>query len=356
MSRALQRAAFSLGDFMETRRIWGVRAGSFGQADHVFLDLNQIAISFAQDGGDVSRLPSSRLAFRQAVGQSLERRALSSERPGPSQANQLFRFVHEMRIGDLVIYPRKSDRTLHWGEVTGPYLFDRERSSEFAHRRPVQWRSKLSRDVFSQGALYEIGSVLTLFEVKSFAAEFERKFNAARSGMTLVNDEDDIEENVVRDLAETTRDFIARKLRAELKGYRLEPLVADLFCAMGYQAYATRGVRDDGIDVIAHRDELGIEPPIFKIQVKGQDANIAADAVKAFYAMVHEREVGVFIATGGYTQAARDFAHSKGNLKLVDGVALIEMIQRHYERLGLKHRQQIPLKRVLVPDLATACG
>jgi restriction system protein len=339
---------------MDTRRIWGVRAGSFGEADHVFLDLNQIAISFAQDGGDVSSLPSTRGAFRQAVGDSLERRAHSTERPGPTQANQLFRFVHDMRIGDAVLYPRKCDRTLHWGEVTGPYLFDRDRCSDFAHRRSVLWRGKLSRDVFSQGALYEIGSVLTLFEVKTFAAEFRRKFNAAHGGVTLVTDEEELEENVARDVAETTRDFIARKLRTELKGYPLEPLVADLFCAMGYRAYATRAVRDDGIDVIAHRDELGIEPPIFKIQVKGQDANISADVVKAFYAMVHERDVGVFIATGGYTQAANDFARTKSNLKLVDGVAFIDMIQRHYEALGLKHRQQIPLKRVLVPDLANA--
>lgn len=259
-----------------------------------------------------------------------------------------------MRIGDAVLYPRKCDRTLHWGEVTGPYLFDRDRCSDFAHRRLVLWRGKLSRDVFSQGALYEIGSVLTLFEVKSFAAEFRRKFDAARGDVTLVNDDDETEENVARDVAETTRDFIARKLRTELKGYPLEPLVADLFCAMGYRAYATRAVRDDGIDVIAHRDELGIEPPIFKIQVKGQDANISADVVKAFYAMVHERDVGVFIATGGYTQAANEFARTKSNLKLVDGVAFIDMIQRHYEGLGLKHRQQIPLKRVLVPDLVNA--
>ena len=39
---------------------------------------------------------------------------------------------------------------------------------------------------------------------------------------------------------------------------------------MGYRAHATRKARDDGVDVIAHRDELGIEPPIFKIQVKAQ--------------------------------------------------------------------------------------
>jgi restriction system protein len=332
---------------MEKRRIWAVRAGSFGQADHIFLDLSQIAISFAESGGDVSRLPASRGAFRDAV-------STPHTPTAPTQANQLFRFVHEMRIGDYVIYPRKADRTLHWGEVTGPYVFDRDRSSEFAHRRGVQWLTKLSRDVFSQGALYEIGSTLTLFEVKSFAAEFLRKFAAASNENGVLVEEEDLEEAAARDVSETTRDFIARKLRTDLKGYPLEPFVADLFRAMGYQSHATRGMRDEGIDVIAHKDELGIEPPIIKIQVKAQESNIAADVVKAFYAMVHERDVGVFITTGGFTQAALDFSRSKGNLKLVDGVQFIDLIERHYDALDANHRREIPLRRVLVPDLAFA--
>jgi restriction system protein len=332
---------------MEKRRIWAVRAGSFGQADHIFLGLNQIAISFAESGGDVSQLPAARSAFRDAV-------SASHASTAPTQANQLFRFLHEMRIGDYVIYPRKSDRTLHWGEVTGPYIFDRERSNEFAHRRGVQWLAKLSRDVFSQGALYEIGSILTLFEVKSFAAEFMRKFAAASQDSGLLPEEEDMEEAAARDVSETTRDFIARRIRTDLKGYPLEPFVADLFRAMGYQSHATRGVRDDGIDVVAHKDELGIEPPIIKIQVKAQESNIPADVVKAFYAMVHERDVGVFITTGGFTQSALEFARTKGNIKLVDGVQFIDLIERHYDGLDAKHRREIPLRRVLVPDLTFA--
>lgn len=334
---------------MESSRIWVVRGGNFGQADHIFLDLNHLAISFSEVGGDASHLPPTRGAFKQAFSQSD-----SGIRPGsiPAQAGQLYRFVHEMRIGDRVIYPRKCDRTLHWGEVIGPYLYDRDRSLEFAHRRAVNWLTKRSRDHFSQGALYELGSMQTLFEVKSFSEEFLAKFEGTRGdGATAAADEDQ-EQTIVRDISETTRDFIARRLKTELKGYPMEPFVADLFCAMGYRSHATRAVRDEGIDVIAHRDELGIEPPILKIQVKAQEANVAADAVKAFYAMIQDRDVGIFITTGGYTQAAQDFARTKGNLKLVDGVAFVELIERHYDRLDLKHRQQIPLRRVLVPDVA----
>ena len=96
--------------------------------------------------------------------------------------------------------------------------------------------------------------------------------------------------------------------------------------------------------------KLGIEPPIIKIQVKTHEANIGADAVKAFYAMVHERDVGIFIATSAFTSTAREFARSKANLKLMTGVELIELIQKYYDNLALKYRQQIPLRRILVPD------
>ena len=163
--------------------------------------------------------------------------------------------------------------------------------------------------------------------------------------------DDDTQARVARDIAETTRDFISKKIKTDLKGYALEPFVADLFRAMGYNAHATRAMRDDGIDVTAHRDELGIEPPILKIQVKAHEANVSSDLVKAFYAMIHERDVGIFITTGGFTVAAQDFARTKGNLKLVDGVEFVGLIEKYYDGLDLKFRKQIPLRRMLVPDV-----
>lgn len=334
---------------MEERRIWVVRAGNIGQVDQVFLNQNQLAMSFPEVS-DASLLPASRGALKAAFAEST-----IGIRPEsiPAQAGQLFRFIHEMRIGDRVIYPRKSDRTLRWGEVTGPYLYHGEETSDYRHRRPVRWIAKTARDSFSQGALYELGSVLSLFEVKSFAAEFAAKFEGDQPWAATDGGEgDETEQIVVRDIIETTKDYISKKLKSELKGYALEPFVADLFRAMGYRAEATRKSKDDGIDVIAHRDELGIEPPILKIQVKSGDGAIGADVVKAFYAVVHERDVGIFIAVGTFTSAAVDFARTRGNLKLINGVEFIGLIQKYYDKLDIHFRKQIPLRRVLVPDVA----
>lgn len=333
---------------MQGRRIWAVRAGRDNQADHLFIHRNQLALGFVAPGVDAGRLAPTRAAFKEAFG-----RDAASPAAIPIRAGQLYRFVHEMRVGDRVIYPRKSDRTLRWGEVAGPYLFDSTDGADFPHRRAVRWLAQRSRDDFSQGALYELGSVLTLFEVRNFADELRRRFDPAEAGAEP--DEAAAEEEsvvaVARDIAETTRDFISKVLKAQFKGFALELLVAELFRAMGYRATTTRPVKDEGVDIIAHRDPLGVEPPLLKVQVKSQEANVGADAVKAFYASIHERDVGVFVTSGGFTPPALDFARNRGNLRTIDGVELVDLIQTHYERLDVKFQQKIPLRRILAPDL-----
>lgn len=329
-------------------RVWAVRAGGGGAADPLFIENGQIAVSFPDAQEDLSALPAQRTAFKDIIA-----RNDGGTRPGaiPIQAGQLFRFVHEMRIGDRVIYPRKTDRSLMWGEVATPYLYDRSGAASFPHRRGVRWLASMSRDQFSQGALYELSSVLTLFEIRNFAAELLRRLEPSNDVAGISAGDDDSEIRVAHDISETTRDFIAKKLKSELKGFPLEPFVADLFRAMGYNAQTTRAVRDDGVDVIAHRDELGIEPPILKIQIKAYDGNVGPEWVKAFYAMIHERDVGIFVTTGGYTAAARAFAAARGNLKLIDGIEFVSLIEKYYDSLDLKFRKQIPLRRVLAPDI-----
>ncbi|QLP97071.1 MAG: restriction endonuclease [Rhodoblastus sp.] len=328
---------------MDLRRIWAVRAGRDNQADHLFFNRGQISLGLGA-GGDARLLRPTRAAFKEAFA------GAGAAAPGsiPIQAGQLFRFVHEMKLGDSVVYPRKIDRTLRWGEVTGDYVYDGADGSDFPHRRSVRWLSSRSRDDFSPGALYELGSVLTLFEVKSFATELRRRFEAGEAP------EETEEESpaVARDIAETTRDFISKTIKTDFKGYPFEQLVAELFRAMGYRVQVTQKSKDDGVDVVACRDPLGVEPPILKIQAKAQDSNAGADVVKAFYASIHERDVGVFVTTAGFTAAAQEFARMRGNLRLIDGVELVDLIQDHYESFDQKMKRRIPLRRVLAPDVA----
>lgn len=335
---------------MSEAKIWGIRAGSTGEADEIFLDAGQIALSYAECGPEVADLPDSKEAFTTFIAATPSGRA----RPEsvPIRAGQLHRFVHEVQIGDRVIYPRKSDRTLHWGEVFGPYEFRHSLDASFGHRRRIHWWKTLSRDFFSQGALYELGSGLTFFEVRSFTEEFRQQFDSETAPVPVEAISDPTARTIVHDIGETTLDFISKRMRATLKGFPMEVFVADLFRAMGYNTRVTARRRDQGIDVLAHRDELGIEPPILKIQVKSADEPVGADAVKAFSANIHQQEIGIVTTTAGFSAGAMEFAKGRTNLRLIDGTELVELVQKHYDKLSAHSRRILPLRRILVPDLA----
>jgi predicted Mrr-cat superfamily restriction endonuclease len=77
-------------------------------------------------------------------------------------------------------FPPEKDRAdLAW-RVTGEYTYDASESYPNLHR--VDWMKKFPRTTFSQGALYEIGSAMSFFQVKNYADEFAaRRWKAKRS-------------------------------------------------------------------------------------------------------------------------------------------------------------------------------
>ncbi|MFO1117974.1 MAG: hypothetical protein U1E28_20080 [Beijerinckiaceae bacterium] len=106
---------------MNCTRIWCVRA-SAQESDQLFLKSGLVALAATEVDDDAAKLPPVRQAFKEAFARGAPEAPAASI---PIAAGQLYRFVHEMRIGDSVIYPRKSERTLRWGEITGPDVFAR---------------------------------------------------------------------------------------------------------------------------------------------------------------------------------------------------------------------------------------
>lgn len=84
------------------------------------------------------------------------------------------RFMNEIAAGDVVVTPNKSDSTVDIGVFEGDYYSDP--SAEFhRNRRKVRWMTTgLPRAEFTQSARYEIGSAVTLFQVKNHPEEFLR--------------------------------------------------------------------------------------------------------------------------------------------------------------------------------------
>ena len=147
----------------EDVKLWGIHT----QDDYLFLHGNVIAVGW-KDIGDLSVIAPDRESFREKYAA-----AYPDSKKGSiaTSSGMLYRFAHEMQIGDYVVFPSKSDRMVNIGVVEGNYQYAPD-APEYKQQRRVKWLKHLPRTSFSQGALYEIGSFLSLFTVKNYADEF----------------------------------------------------------------------------------------------------------------------------------------------------------------------------------------
>ncbi len=324
--------------------IWGIHGGKTGDADSLFLKKNYVAVGWYKLG-DLSQLKPNREAFKSLVAEKYPEKKTGAI---PVIAGQLYRFIHEMKDGDLVAYPSKRDRLVHIGKVTGPYLYNQKNDKSYPNLRPVKWLRSIPRTSFSQGALYEIGSAMSFFQIKNYADEF----SALLEGKVKPADaSEDVTVKLVADeIEEVTRDFILKKLAQDLKGHPFADFIAHLLEKMGYRTRVSPEGPDGGIDIMAHKDDLGFEPPIIKVQVKSSEGNIGDPVVSSLYGKVAEKEYGLLVTIGSFTKQAVNFAKSKSNLRLIDGTELVELILQYYDRFDSRYKGILPLKMVYIPE------
>ncbi len=333
------------------KTVWGIHAGRTGDADELFLKQNCVAIGWAEMG-DLKSVVPNRDAFKAKF---LEKYPQTKPGAIPVQAGQIFRFVNELSINDFIIYPTKLTRQINIGQVIGEYQYNPTLATGYPHQRSVKWLRQLPRTNFTQGALYEIGSAMSLFQVKSYAEEFLAAIESKSIPQSAPVTSDETVALVAEEIEQTTRDFLLKKLAQELKGHPLAHFVAHLLGTMGYRTRVSPPGPDGGIDILAHKDELGFEPPIIKVQVKGSEGSIGAPAVQALYGNIDgaNHEFGLFVALGTFTPQAQIFARSKSNLRLIDGEQLVNLVLEHYEDFDSQYKGRLPLKRVYVPNVDT---
>lgn len=276
-------------------------------------------------------------------------------------AGNLIRFGGEIEIGDVIVAPYRADNTINIGTVTGPYEFHLDVPIH-RHRHAVRWdRLSVSRTVFSQPALYEIGSLLTIFAVRKHAHEFLAALragsdpDAAEAAVeAAANDAND--ETVTADeprasrIDRHTRDYVLEALKSALSPREFEEFTADLLRALGYEARVTAYSQDGGVDVLAHRDPLGVEPPLIKVQCKQQTSSIGAPEVQQLVGTLGNNELALFVTLGSYSKDAQGIERVRAPLRLINGEELVDLVLRHYPKLAHRWRGRIPLTSVLVVD------
>ena len=319
------------------KKIWGIH--TYDEA--LFLKDDKMAIGW-KEIGNLREIPANRDDFKKKYVQVYPD---ASKGAVATCAGMLYRFCHEVQMGDYVVYPSKSDRMINIGEITGDYEFVPD-AHEYVQQRNVKWLKHIPRTSFSQGALYEIGSALSFFAVKNYADEFLSALDKGFKKHAASNDEDDTVGATAEDIIESTKDFILKELSRNLKGYALEEFVADLLRAMGYRTTVSPQGGDSGIDITAYKDEL---PPRILVQVKSQDSDIKETTIQSLKGAMREGDYGLFVTLSNYTKNAQKYLESTPIIRGINGAELVDLILKYYEDLDIKYKKMIPLKMVYIP-------
>lgn len=322
------------------KNIWGIHTTD----DKLFLSGNVIALGW-KDIGDLSGLANDRETFKAKYQSTYPDSKLKST---SLSAGMLYRFLYEVKIDDYIIYPSKVDKRIHIGIITGKYYFD-SFEKEYVHKRSVKWLKSVPRVDFSQGALYEVGSAMTLFSIKSYADEFLFVLeNKNINNLASETEDDDTISAVAEDIKQTTYDYILKVLSKNFKGYPLEELVADLLQSMGYRATVSKQGGDHGIDIIAYKDEL---PPRITIQVKSQDAAVKEETIQSLKGAMVPGDYGLFVSLSGYQKNAKRFLERNPMIRGIDGEELAGLILKYYDLLPEKYQSLLSLQKVYIPTI-----
>ena len=319
------------------KRLWGIHT----QDDNLFLKHGTIAIGW-REMGDLNDIENNREAFKakyQLVYPDAKKGSI------PTGSGMLYRFCHEVQIGDYIVFPSKSDRMVNIGEVTGDYIYDASQP-EYVQTRTVKWLKNVPRTAFTQGALYEIGSAMSFFAVKNYADEFLAALEKGFKHTSSSAGEDPTVGATAEDIIESTKDFILKELSRNLKGYALEEFVANLLQAMGYRTTVSPQGGDSGIDITAYKDEL---PPRILVQVKSQDSDIKETTIQSLKGAMREGDYGLFVTLSNYTKNAQKYLDSTPIIRGINGTELVDLILKYYEDLDEKYQKMIPLKMVYIP-------
>lgn len=283
-----------------------------------------------------------------------------SEASVRSSYGQVFRFAHEMEVGEPVVYPIKGSRDVLVGKITGPYEWSDDpelKEGDCRNICRVKWLQRIPRVQFSQSALRSFGSFSSvstadehLGEVRALlAGEGKTKADTEVATASVADEADESETDAVfaaEEVIQATKDYLIR--RWTRTGQAFEEVVSAVFRALGYTATTQQGTHDLGVDVIAHADPLGVTPPILKIQAKSGTTTVGAPAVKQLRGVLNPGEKAILISLGGFSNDARHTEQNDANVILIDSDRFVELLLRSYERLSADMRHRFPLQQLYV--------
>lgn len=269
--------------------IWLTRAGSHGEYEQKFIQENRVYLTWDGLGVDLAKLTERPLL----VAEMSARYPDTKPKAILNWASQVWPFAHEIKTGDLVVLPLKSQPAIQIGEVTGDYNYESGGPDPYFHWRPVKWIGEaIPRSHFGQDLLYTFGAFMTICRVQRNNAEQRiaamrangwkpETIKATTKAAAPLTDEATEDTN----LEELARDQIAQLISARFKGHGLTRLVEGILKAQGYTTYRSPEGADGGADILAGTGPLGFGSPRLCVEVKSENNPIDRPTVDKLLAV-----------------------------------------------------------------------
>ena len=321
---------------------WCVRAGKYGEFEQEMQEKGIIAIGW-HDLSDLSSIrQKEQLSDLYAQKYPDQEKASVANRVG-----QIWNFLHNIKKGDLVVMPLKSQPSVVVGEITGDYRYDQS-SSNTLHQRPVIWKKTFLRSEFDQDILYSLGR-LTVGRVH--ARNAESRVREMLSGKHIrkgyVDSGDDTDQPF--DLEVMSKDRIIRFLESRFMGHNLARLIDGVLIAKGYVTKRSPPGPDGGVDILAASGRLGFDDPKICIQVKSSRAPVDVKVLRELEGVIQSfgASYGILVAWGGLTRAAdSEINRAFFRTRLWDQDKIVGELTENYDSLDEELKSEIPLQRI----------
>jgi restriction system protein len=263
-------------------------------------------------------------------------------------AGQVFRFVNEINVGDIVITPYTMDILLV-GEVVGENYYESDSTSRFGLRKKVKWSQQtLSRHDLSVPLQNTLRSSLTVYKVNNGREILE--------ALALVP------KNEIIQRADINIYNIIREKLLELDGFEFETFVGYLLRAIGFEPTDGKqgGIGDGGIDFEGILDVFGVASINLQVQVKRYAKNkIGWKDIQALRGAMKKDFQGCFITLSDFHNKAIENAkdENKVPITLINGKKLIDIFIDKYDDITFTLREEenddladkLKFKKALIP-------
>lgn len=324
---------------------WMVRAGRGGSQIDVFRDKSCVAIGWSVIGDLTSIVDKKELRERyQDVYAGISAQHMAHG------IGIVSRFRLEIEKGDPVITYDPGNRPYSVGTIVGDYEYHPDYGEHVGHVRNVEWRGYVNRDDLSKSSRNKLGSLLTIFKP---GMAVQREFEQLLSGSAAAEPEKEDgggSEDVPGELLERAHESIKDKLSG-LDWEEMQDVVAAVLRAMGYKTRVSPKGSDQGKDIVASPDGLGLAEPRIKVEVKHRPkTQMGAPALRSFIGGLRQNDRGLYVSTGGFSkEAVYEAERATVPVALLTLDDLAKLLVGNYESIDAEGRALVPLRRIYWP-------